>query len=144
MLPPAAGASAASTTLGTRTAIAARISERTPDLLCTCGVLVMCRMWLGMVLIGFRPLDRARDVEHRQHHEDEGLQERHEDLQRIQEPQREDDHHDAPEPADHDAARASPERPADQTVEAHQEEDDGEEHVAPEHVAEESQRERLR
>src|SRR5438552_19112492 len=93
MLPAAAGASAASATLGIRTAIAARISERTLDLLCTCGVpvslLVMCRMWLGVMLVVLRPFQRAGDVEHRQHHEDEGLQKGSENLQGIQECDRE-------------------------------------------------------
>src|SRR6266851_6319218 len=120
MLPPA-GASAASATLGTRTAIPARISERTTTLLCRCGGLVM----LGMLGVVFGPLGGAGDVEHRQHHEDEGLQERHEDLQRIQEPHREEDRHDPPPPA-HDGAGGAPrEGPAYETVEAHQEEDDG-------------------
>src|SRR5256885_1616644 len=63
MLPPDAGASAASATPGIRTAIAARISERTPALLCTCGVLVG-RMWLGMsvLLVVLGPFDGAGDV----------------------------------------------------------------------------------
>src|SRR5437762_2852097 len=86
MLPPAAaaGASAANATAGTRTAAAARISERTPALLCTwCLVMRMC---LAVVLVVLGPFHGAGDVEHRQHHEDEGLQERHEDLEGIQEP----------------------------------------------------------
>src|SRR5215813_957130 len=86
--------SAASAAVGNaRTANPPRISERrtTPSsirVLC----LVVPGMWFGMVL-GL--LDRARDVEHRQHHEDERLQKRHQNLQRIEKAHREDDRDEA-------------------------------------------------
>src|SRR4029453_7243461 len=80
-----------------RTANPTRISERrtTPSSI-TCDLLVVLGMMLGMVL-GF--LDRAGDVEHRQHHEDERLQERHQDLQRVEKSHREGDRAEAADPA---------------------------------------------
>src|SRR5512145_3087090 len=105
-IPPpdeAAGACASATPGTASTARPARMSERrTTALLCTCGLLVMRRMVLAPVVLGL--LDGSRDVEHREHHEDERLEERHQDLQRIQEPDREHDHHQAPD-APHDRAQ---------------------------------------
>src|SRR5437867_4130814 len=71
--PPDAPASAASASPGNAsTAMPAAISERTPALLLyVVGLLVMRRMGLAAVMLGF--LDRPRNVEHRQHHEDERL-----------------------------------------------------------------------
>src|SRR6185503_11250560 len=111
-LPPPAGASAASARPGTaRTARPARMSERrTTRLLCTCGVLVMRRCVLAPVVLGF--LDGSRDVEHREHHEDERLEKRDQDLERIQESDREDDHDEAADAADDRADRAARQRPA--------------------------------
>src|SRR6185369_992468 len=143
-LPPPAGASAASASPGTaRTARPARMSERrTTALLCTCGLLVMRRMVLAPVMLGL--LDGSRDVEHREHHEDERLEERHQDLERVQEPDGEDNHHQAAEAADDGAERIAGQGPADEAVEAHQEEDDRQQDVTAEHVAEQPQRERQR
>src|SRR5262245_32496469 len=80
--------SAAIAVVGTvRTARIPRISERrtTPS-----SMRVIRLVVLGMVLALF---DRTRDVEHRQHHEDERLQECHQDFQRVEEPDREYDRH---------------------------------------------------
>src|SRR6267378_151328 len=121
------------------------ISERrTTVLLCTCGVLVMARI-VGLRRMTFlRVLDGPRDVQHRQHHEDEGLQERHQHLQRIEKAHGERDRDEAAETADERAHEAAMQRPADEAVQPHQEEDDGQQDVAADHVAEEPQRERQR
>src|SRR2546427_9479938 len=133
--PPDAPASAASASPGNAsTAIPAAISERTPALLLyVVGLLVMRRMGFAAMVLGF--LDRPRDVEHRQHHENERLEKRHQDLQGIQEPDGEDDHHDATEATDDGSQRAAGQRPADEALKAHQEEDDGQQDVAAYHVA---------
>src|SRR6266511_2836184 len=103
--PPAVPASAASARPGNAsTAIPAAISERrTTVLLCVWGLLVMRRLVFAPVVLGL--LDGARDVEHREHHEDERLKERHQDLERIQEPDGEDDHDHAADAADDRAER---------------------------------------
>src|SRR5262245_10724104 len=83
--------SAAKASPGTpRTATPARISERrTRALLCACVVLmeleVFLRMFIAVSLVPFGVLEGARDVEHGQHHEDEGLEKRDENLQGVQE-----------------------------------------------------------
>src|SRR5258705_11665960 len=87
--------SAASAAVGNaRTAKPLRISERrtTPS-----SMRVIRLVVLGMMLGLF---DRSRDVEHRQHHEDERLQKRHQDFQGVEEPDEEDDGHHAAEPSD--------------------------------------------
>src|SRR5262249_26268372 len=83
-VPPSAPTSAVG---AARTARTPRISERrtTPS-----SMRVIRLVVLGMVLALF---DRTRDVEHRQHHEDERLQECHQDFQGVEEPDREDDRH---------------------------------------------------
>src|SRR5690348_3646925 len=104
------------------------VSERrTTVLLCTCGVLVMA----GVVVLGAMAavplvgvLDGARNVQHREHHEDEGLEERDQQLQGIEEPHHERNRDQAAEAADGGTGRAARQRPADQSVESHQEEDD--------------------
>ena len=88
--------------------------------------------------------DRSGDVQHRQHHEDERLQKRHQDLQRIQKSDGERDRDDATEPADDRARHAARQRPPDQAVQAHQEEDHREQDVAADDVAEEPERQRER
>src|SRR5687767_969528 len=85
-----------------RTAIAATISERRTRILlfCVCSavccdLLVMSRavsVFRAVSVLGF--LDRSRDVQHRQHDEDERLEERDQHLERVQEAHGEDDHHD--------------------------------------------------
>src|SRR5262245_44484610 len=68
--PAAAGAWASACPGIVSTARPARISERrTTALLCSCGLLVMRRMVLAAVVLSL--LDRARDVQHGEHHEDE-------------------------------------------------------------------------
>src|SRR5215510_940092 len=75
------------------TSRAARVSERrTTASSVRVMVLVMRRMGLAAVVLGF--LDGPRNVEHREHDEDERLEKRDQDLQRVQEPDRERDHHD--------------------------------------------------
>src|SRR5438552_6943853 len=142
-LPVAAGVWANARPGSPKTASPAKVSDRrTTVLLCTCGLLVVV---LGLVLgMMLRFLDRSRDVEHRQHHEDERLEKRHQDLQRIEKADREHDRDGAADSADDGARRAARQRPADQAVQAHQQEDDGEQDVTADHVAEESQRERER
>src|SRR5262249_22772909 len=79
--PPAAapGACASGRPGNARTNRDATINERrTTVLLCTCGVLVMTGFeMLGtvapVILVGV--LDGSRNVQHREHHEDEGLKE---------------------------------------------------------------------
>src|SRR5574341_900161 len=119
-LPPA-GASAASARLGNpNTNSPARTSERrTTALLLWIDLLVVLRRMLRVVLA---LLDGRRDVEHRQHHEDERLEERDQDLERVEEPDGESHHDDA-------------------AVEAHQKEDDGQQDMAARHVAEQTERE---
>src|SRR5207245_8802151 len=116
-------ASAANANPGTpSTAIPARISERRTNASCVRVVL--------LVVVSLVPLDRPRDVHHRQQHEDERLEERHQDLQRIDEDDVErDDHHgaDAAEDCPGDAAR---QRPAQEAVQPHEEEHHGEQDVA--------------
>src|SRR5574341_54791 len=138
-LPPA-GASAASARLGNpNTNSPARTSERrTTALLLWIDLLVVLRRMLRVVLA---LLDGRRDVEHRQHHEDERLEERDQDLERVEEPDGESHHDDAADPADDDARGTAAERPADEAVEAHQEEDDGQQDMAARHVAEQTERE---
>src|SRR4030095_17120060 len=63
-------------------------------LLCTCGGLLVMR-WLVLAAVVLGLLDGSRDVKHREHHEDERLEKRHEDLQGVQESDRERDHDDA-------------------------------------------------
>src|SRR5262247_707072 len=88
-----------------RTSRAARVSERrTTASYVRVVVLVMRRMVLAAVVLGF--LDGSRDVEHREHDEDERLEKRDQDLERVQEPDRERDHHGPPEAA-HDDAEAT-------------------------------------
>src|SRR5512145_1288522 len=138
--PSAACAAAwAAASVGTlSTARTPRTSERrTPVLLCEIGLLVVLRMVLLV-------LERAGDVEHRQHDEDERLEERHQDLQRVEEADREGDHHQPADPADEDPGGIPGQRPADEAVEPHEKEDDGEQDVPAEHVAEEPERERER
>src|SRR5438477_12500228 len=80
--PSAASANPGEATTNTAT----RMSERrTSNLLCTCGLLVV----RGML----RLRDSSRNVQHREHDEDEALEERDQDFQRIQEPDREDHRH---------------------------------------------------
>src|SRR5262249_55508640 len=96
--PPAP--SAAKATAGTpRTVNPARISERrTPALLCTCAVLeLILRESIDVPLVLVGVLQGARDVEHRQHHEDKRLEQRDQDLQRIEKADREGDHNEPPE-----------------------------------------------
>src|ERR687891_1765272 len=105
----AAGACASASPGTARTARPVRMSERrTTALLCSCGVLVMRRSVLAPVVLGL--LDGPRDVEHREHHEDERLEERHQDFERVQEPDGEDDHHRAAEAADDGADGAARQR----------------------------------
>src|SRR6266699_908376 len=88
---PVGAPSAANASPGSpKTASPAKISDRrTTVLLYTCGLLVMV---LGLVLgLMLRFLDCSRDVEHRQHHEDERLEKCHQDLQRIEKADREHD-----------------------------------------------------
>src|SRR5881397_4431562 len=109
-LPVAAGVWANARPGSPKTASPAKVSDRrTTVLLCTCGLLVVV---LGLVLgMMLRFLDRSRDVEHRQHHEDERLEKRHQDLQRIEEPDGEGDHNDSTEAADDGSQRAAGQRP---------------------------------
>src|SRR3989442_15306699 len=97
----------------------ASISERdTTVLLCTWCLLVVPRVALGVLAV-IGVLDRAGNVEHRQHHEDEGLKDRDQDLQWVEEAHREDDHDEATQTADDRPGLAARERPADETVEPH-------------------------
>src|SRR5215813_5547274 len=139
--PPEPGASAASARPGNaRTNRDPSISERrTTASSVTCGVLVMA----GLVVLGAMAavrllgvVDGARDVQHREHHEDEGLEERDQQLQRIEKSHRERNRDDVAEAADDDARGAARQRPAEQSVESHQEKDDREQDVAAQHVAE--------
>src|SRR5439155_23316249 len=127
---PVAAPSAANASPGTPSpAMPARISERrthAPSL--SCGLLVVLRLV---------PLDGPRDVQHRQHHEDERLEERHQDLQRIDEPDREGDHQHTAEAAVDHAGGAARQRPTDEPVQPHEEEHYGEQDVAAQHIAEE-------
>src|SRR3989442_2741141 len=111
--PPEAGASAATARPGNaRTNRLPSISERrTTVLLCRCGVLVMARIVVLRRVTFLRVLDGPRDVQHRQHHEDEGLKERHQHLQRIEKAHGERDRDDAAETADDHARDAARERP---------------------------------
>src|SRR5437016_1779895 len=128
--PPVAAPSAANASPGTPSpAMPARISERrTNASSLSCGLLVVLRLV---------PLDGPRDVQHRQHHEDERLEERHQDLQRIDEPDREGDHQHAAEAAEDHAGGAARQRPTDEPVQPHEEEHYGEQDVAAQHIAEE-------
>src|SRR6266704_2402063 len=100
----------------------ASISERdTTVLLCTWCLLVVPGVVLGVLAV-IGVLDRAGNVEHRQHHEDEGLKDRDQDLQWIEEADREDDHDEAADAPDDRSGWAAGERPTDQAVEPHQEE----------------------
>src|SRR5262245_42855690 len=95
--PPVAapGACASARPGNARTNRDPNVSERrTTVLLCTCGVLVMA----GVVVLGAMAvvtlvgvLDGTRDVQHREHHEDERLKERDQQLQRVQKAHRERD-----------------------------------------------------
>src|SRR6185295_2578726 len=91
-LPPA-GASAARARPGIpRTTRAARVSERRTTASSVRVVcLVMRRLVLAAMVLGF--LDRARDIEHREHDEEQPLEKRDQALQRIQKADREGDHH---------------------------------------------------
>src|SRR2546423_10822824 len=141
--PPAPGSAASARPGNASTAMPVAINERTLDLLLwIVGPSMMSRLGFAAMVLGF--LDRPRDVEHRQHHENERLEKRHQDLQRIQEPDGEGDHHDPTEAADDGSQRAAGQRPADEALKAHQEEDDGQQDVAAYHVAEQPQRERQR
>src|SRR5438132_3963405 len=135
--PPAPGSAASARPGNASTAMPVAINERTLDLLLwIVGPSMMSRMGFAAMVLGF--LDRSRDVEHRQHHEDERLEKRHQDLQRIEKADREHDRDGAADSADDGARRAARQRPADQAVQAHQQEDDGEQDVTADHVAEES------
>src|SRR2546426_2734955 len=57
----------------------------------------------GAVLGAVLGFERTRDVHHREHDKDEGLEERHQDLQGEQEPDREEDRRDRAERRDEDA-----------------------------------------
>src|SRR5438876_584323 len=148
--PPVAapGACASATPGNARTNRLANLSERrTTVLLCTCAVLVMA----GIVVLGavtavtvLGVLDGPRDVEHREHHEDEGLKERDQQLERIEEAHGEGDGDQTADAAHHRARRAAGQRPADQAVEAHEEENDRQQDVTAHHVAEQPQRQRQR
>src|SRR5437762_11703518 len=123
--PPAAGASAARARPGNaRTNKAPSISERrTTVLLCTCGVLVMAGIVMRSrvaVVTFLRVLDGSRDAQHRQHHEDEGLKEGDQHLQRIEKAHGEHDGDDAAEAADDRSPRASMHSPPEQALPPHQ------------------------
>src|SRR5262245_55903004 len=93
--------SAAWARAGTRsTAIPARTDERRTSpsssrCAAVCFRLVMRRMRLLVMVAVLGVLDAARDVQHGEHDEDEGLEERHQDLQGIDESDRECHHHQA-------------------------------------------------
>src|SRR2546427_11253281 len=92
--PPAAGASAARARPGNaRTNRAPNIDERrTTVLLCTGDLrLVMARVVVLRTVTVVRLFDRSRDVQHRQHDEDERLEEGHQELQGIEKAHRERD-----------------------------------------------------
>src|SRR6267378_6099327 len=145
--PPAAGASAARARPGNaRTNRAPNIDERrTTVLLCTCDPrLVLARVVMLRTLTVVRLFDRSRDVQHRQHDEDERLEEGHQELQGIEKAHRERDGDGGADAADERADHAARQRPADQSLQAHQEKDDGEQDVPAHHVAEEPERKRQR
>src|ERR1041384_4580845 len=97
---PVGAPSAASANPGhARTTTATRMSERrTSNLLCTCDLLVMRTMRVMRAVLRFG--DGSRNVQHREHDEDEPLKERDQDLQRIQESDREDHRHESADAAD--------------------------------------------
>src|SRR5438552_1132934 len=95
---------------------------------------------LGAVL-GF---ERARDVNHREHDEDEGLEERHQDLQGEQEPDREEDRRDRAERRDEDAEESRRAGEAPRRKPHGHEEEAGQQDVPAQHVAEKAHRERER
>src|SRR5437588_7730529 len=96
-----------------RTAMPVRISERRTNASpVTCGVLVV----LGFMSLRLMSFDRSRDVQHGEHHEDERLQERHQNLERIDEAHDERRHHGAAH-APHDRpGGAAVKRPPEQPV----------------------------
>src|SRR6516165_4612385 len=84
-------------------------------------------------------LEGPRDVEQGEHHEDECLEERHQDLEGVEEADREDDRHRRAEPA-HDIAEDSGRSGESPGRQPHRhEEDNRQEDVPPQHVAEETQ-----
>src|SRR5581483_7481720 len=127
---PAAAACAQARPGAARIAITLRVRMR-----CTAFLLVEGNC--GLVVLGF--LDRGRDVQHGQLAEDEGLDEGDQDLQRKQETHDEHDHDDRRRGPHRDASEGAGERPAQHPVEAHHEEEDGEQDVAGHHVAEEAE-----
>src|SRR6185295_680272 len=132
--PPAA--SAAQAIPGTaRIAIMLMVTMR-------CTALLLVEGDCDLVMLGF--LDGRRDVQHGELAEDEGLDEGDQDLQREQETHDEHDHDQRGGRSDHQSRHRAAEGPAQHPVEAHHEEEDGEEDVAGHHVAEEAERERQR
>src|SRR3972149_6355015 len=108
------------------TVINAKTSERRTD--CPPSV-----MGCPLVMLGF--LNGAGNVEHREHDENERLQERDKDLQRVQEPDRERDHDQRRGSAEQDAPQRARQRPAQHAVEAHEKKEDREQNMPAGHVA---------
>src|SRR3989442_14824572 len=133
--PPPAPSAASASAGQPPTAMTPRISERRTNASSTYDVLVVFR------LVAF---DGSRDVQHRQHDEDERLEQGYQDLQRIDEDDVEQQDGQAAEAAQHRSEYAARQRPADEAVEPHQEEEDGQQDVATQHVAEEPQGQRER
>src|SRR3990170_1083053 len=132
---PPVGSAARATPGTASTVINAKTSERRTD--CPPSV-----MGCPLVMLGL--LNGAGNVEHRKHDEDERLQECDEDLQRVQESDREHDHDQRRGGAKENAPQRARQRPAKHPIEPHEEEEDREQDVPAGHVAEESERQRER
>src|SRR3990172_3911867 len=122
---PPVGSAARGTPGAASTGVNAETSERRTD--CPPSV-----MGCPLVMLGF--LNGAGNVEHREHDENERLQEREKDLQRVQEPDREHDHDQRSGSAEQDAPEGPRQRPAQHAVEPHQEEKDRKQDVPAGHV----------
>src|SRR5712691_11342008 len=134
-LSPAPGSAATAAPGIASTAINAKMSERCTK--CPPSVVVCALVVLGL-------LNGAGNVEHRKHDKDERLQERDEDLQRVEEPDREHDHDPRRGRAEQNAPERAGQRPAQYPIEPHEEEEDREEEVSTDHVAEQPDGQRQR
>src|SRR4030095_16738169 len=97
---------------------------RTSSLVCGSRLLVMPRGGVVRLVLGF--LEGARDVDHGEHAEDEGLEERDQDLQRHEEADHEDCGDEGAGGADQQPTERARQRPAPQTVDAHPAKETGE------------------